>query len=182
MITPPCTGLNHLISTGLEPQHVWEIFLMTEKFFSPPLSHCMKEAHFISGFLSQPPAITEQMQWLPQWLANNASMAPTKRDLWFGLVNHLLSLSCVALLYPFLPQEIMGSTVQQCLQTHHPSWRSAVLDCPHLPSQRGSVITVQANTVTMKVYILHNSSHCIYFIYLSFSTWYFSTKIMFYIT
>lgn len=121
VITPPCASLNHLISAGVEPQHVWEIFLMTRKFFSPPLPHFTKETHLISGFLSQPPAVTELKHQLSRWLASNASVASSKRDLWFGLVNHPLSLSCVALLSHFLPLEIMGSTVQQCLQTHHPS-------------------------------------------------------------
>lgn len=157
MITPPCTSLNHLISAGVEPQHVWEIFLMTGKFFSPPLPHFTKETHLISGFLSQPPAVTELQHRLSRWLASNASVASSKRDLWFGLVNHPLSLSCVALVSPFLSLEIMGSTVQQCLQTHHPSWRAAQ-DCPRFPTSHVGIITTQTNTATWKVDILYNSS------------------------
>lgn len=72
---------------------------------------------------------------------------------WFSQSSFISLLWCLA--PPFLPQEIMGSTVQQCLQTHHPSRRCTALYCLHLPSTWCvSVIMAHANT--------HNTpaSHC----------------------
>lgn len=74
----------------------WKFFLSTWRVFAYlSLGRGYTWSFYI---LWQLAAVIEVVHWLPQWLTNNASRLPSKRDLCFGLVNHPLSLPGGALL------------------------------------------------------------------------------------
>lgn len=146
----PCWGLNHLISAGEDPTCLGDI-LNDSKCFSPhddSSPTTLEERDTLDPLTScdsSPPSLgccAESHYGLAVMLAHAIHEGPL---LCLSQSSFISLLWCFASL--FLPQEIMGSTVQQCLQTHHPSWRRAALYCLHLPSTWCvSVIMAHANT------------------------------------